>query len=126
MGVLSFLYWLLNLSKENCSCKQMLFLDPGIEPFFKSRVLQGSLIKQTVSINSALKDPSCCLILLFFLFIKYHLQVARMSLTSSRVSAGFLRQSILLIYCERKRPPRIAVQSFQDLNCPLKYLHSTN
>lgn len=70
MGVLSFHYWLLNLFKENCSCKQMLFLDPGREPFFKSSVLQGSLIKQTVSINSALKDPSCCLILLFLVFYK--------------------------------------------------------
>lgn len=70
MGVLSFLYWLLNLYKENCSCKQMRFCDPGREPFFKGRVLQGSLIKQTVSINSALKDLSCCLILLFLLFYK--------------------------------------------------------
>lgn len=127
MGVLSFLYWLLNLSKENCSCKQMLFLDPGREPFFKSRVLQGSLIKQTVSINSANRNiHPAVLSSYFYSFIKSHLEVAGMSLTSSRVSADFLKQSILSIYYERKRPLKIAVQSFQDLNCPLKYLHSSN
>lgn len=102
MGVLSFLYWLLNLSKDNCSCKQMLFLDPGREPFFKSRVLQGSLIKQTVSINSALKDPSCCLTLLFLLFYKISSPSPRNVFEC--LSAGFLKQSFLLIYFERKRP----------------------
>lgn len=52
-GIFLFLYRLLNLFKENCSCNQILFADFNRRSFFKSRFFWGSLIKQTININSA-------------------------------------------------------------------------